>query len=180
MIEDFMRSSMLCRQRCGSRTKPALQTRGTGQEKLAQSDAGWKRQSSQHQLHHSDHLRYLWLLMARCPCQRHHYLRLQWAFLRQEWRGTWNRECWCRVQQRCQGLCAARVQILTPDPMPTATRARFFPGEDPIGRRLGLGREGDPGEYEIVGVSADVKYQRLHDQAYPVAHIAVAQQALKD
>ncbi len=54
---------------------------------------------------------------------------------------------------------------------------RFFPGEDPIGRRLGLGREGDPGEYEIVGVAADVKYQRLHDRAYPVAHVSLAQHA---
>ncbi len=54
---------------------------------------------------------------------------------------------------------------------------RYFPGEDPIGRRLGLGRAGDPAEYEIVGVAANVKYQRLQDDEYAAAHIAVAQHA---
>jgi len=54
---------------------------------------------------------------------------------------------------------------------------RFFSGEEPIGQRLGLGRAGDAGEYEIIGVAADVKYQQLRDQQYPVAHVAVAQHA---
>lgn len=54
---------------------------------------------------------------------------------------------------------------------------RFFPDETPIGQRLGLGQEGDPSEYEIVGVAANVKYQRLADQQYPVAHVALAQHA---
>lgn len=52
---------------------------------------------------------------------------------------------------------------------------RFFPDESPIGHRLGLGREGDPGEYEIVGVAANVKYQQLSDRQYPVAHVALRQ-----
>jgi len=52
---------------------------------------------------------------------------------------------------------------------------RYFPGESPIGHRLGLGREGDPGEYEIVGVAENVKYQRLHDEQFAVAHVALAQ-----
>lgn len=52
---------------------------------------------------------------------------------------------------------------------------RFFPDATPIGQRLGLGAEGDAGEYEIVGVAANVKYQRLADQQYPVAHVALAQ-----
>jgi len=54
---------------------------------------------------------------------------------------------------------------------------RFFPDDNPIGHRIGLGRNGAPGEYEIVGVVADVKYQQLHDRQYPVAHVAVAQGA---
>jgi hypothetical protein len=54
---------------------------------------------------------------------------------------------------------------------------RFFPGESAIGHRLGLGRAGDPDEYEIVGVAADVKYQRLADADHPVAHVAMAQHA---
>jgi predicted permease len=48
---------------------------------------------------------------------------------------------------------------------------RYFAGDNPIGHRLGLGRDGDPSEYEIVGVSADVKYQQLGDEQYPVAHV---------
>jgi hypothetical protein len=52
---------------------------------------------------------------------------------------------------------------------------RYFAGDNPIGHRLGLGRDGDPSEYEIVGVSADVKYQQLGDEQYPVAHVALRQ-----
>ncbi len=40
-----------------------------------------------------------------------------------------------------------------------------------------MGAEGDPGEYEIVGVAANVKYQQLADDHYPVAHVALAQHA---
>jgi predicted permease len=54
---------------------------------------------------------------------------------------------------------------------------RYFPGESPLGKRLGLGRDGAPDEYEVVGVAANVKYQRPHDPWYPVAHVSFAQHA---
>jgi predicted permease len=57
---------------------------------------------------------------------------------------------------------------------------RFFPDESPIGHRIGLGRDGAPDEYEIVGVAADVKYQQLSDRDYAVAHVALAQHADPD
>ncbi|MGD8818348.1 MAG: ABC transporter permease [Acidobacteriota bacterium] len=54
---------------------------------------------------------------------------------------------------------------------------RFFPDESPIGHRIGLGRDGAPDEYEIVGVAANVKYQQLSDRDHAVAHVALAQHA---
>jgi len=54
---------------------------------------------------------------------------------------------------------------------------RFFPDESPLGHRIGLGRDGEPDEYEIVGVVADVKYQQLSDREHAVAHVALAQHA---
>jgi predicted permease len=45
---------------------------------------------------------------------------------------------------------------------------KFFPGEDPIGRRFGSYDKEDIGAYEIVGVVADAKYTHPRDQAEPM------------
>jgi predicted permease len=45
---------------------------------------------------------------------------------------------------------------------------KFFPGEDPIGRRFGSYDKEDVGAYEIVGVVADAKYTHPRDQAEPM------------
>jgi predicted permease len=49
-----------------------------------------------------------------------------------------------------------------------AFAARFFPGQDPIGKRFGLGMNKviEP-EYEIVGVVEDLKYRGLREPIHP-------------
>jgi predicted permease len=56
----------------------------------------------------------------------------------------------------------------------TAAR-RFFPGEDPLGKRWGQSIE-KSGEIEIVGIAADAKYENLRDPAPPTAFRPFAQQ----
>lgn len=56
--------------------------------------------------------------------------------------------------------------------------ARFFPGGDPIGRRLTMGRAGRRRVLEIVAVVADSKYQRLQEAPRSIAYLPVAQQGL--
>jgi predicted permease len=56
----------------------------------------------------------------------------------------------------------------------TAAR-RFWPGQNPVGRRLTLGRAPDEEVREIVGVVRDSKYRRLNDEARPVAYAPFAQ-----
>ncbi len=51
----------------------------------------------------------------------------------------------------------------------------FFPGEDPIGKRLNVGTEQEPDWNQIVGVIGDVKYNGLADEAQPALYLPVAQ-----
>jgi predicted permease len=44
---------------------------------------------------------------------------------------------------------------------------KFFPKQDPIGKHFGFGTNGEAGEFEIVGVVEDVKYQDARGPAYP-------------
>ena len=53
---------------------------------------------------------------------------------------------------------------------------RFFPGEDPIGKRLNLGSDKEPDWNQIVGVVGDVKYNGVADDVQPALYLA-AQQA---
>jgi putative ABC transport system permease protein len=52
---------------------------------------------------------------------------------------------------------------------------RFFPGEDPIGKRLNTGNEQRPIWNEIVGVVGDVKYNGLADEIQPAFYQPLAQ-----
>ena len=52
---------------------------------------------------------------------------------------------------------------------------QFFPGEDPIGKRLNLGSEREPDWNQIVGVIGDVKYNGLADEVQPALYLAAAQ-----
>jgi putative ABC transport system permease protein len=53
---------------------------------------------------------------------------------------------------------------------------QFFPGEDPIGKRLNLGSDKEPDWNQIVGVVGDVKYNGVADNVQPAIYL-VAQQA---
>jgi predicted permease len=44
---------------------------------------------------------------------------------------------------------------------------KFFPKDDPIGKRFGMGDASNSGDYEIVGVVEDAKYQDARAPAYP-------------
>jgi predicted permease len=47
---------------------------------------------------------------------------------------------------------------------------RFFPGENPVGKRLGF-EAAKPAEVEIVGVAADAKYARQRDEVPPTLYL---------
>src|SRR3977135_3442925 len=52
---------------------------------------------------------------------------------------------------------------------------RFFPSEDPLGKRLNLSTEGQPDWYQIIGVVGDVKYNGLADEVQPAIYLAAEQ-----
>jgi putative ABC transport system permease protein len=59
-------------------------------------------------------------------------------------------------------------------------RRRFFPGEDPIGKRLNPnlnpGSEGEPDWTQIVGVVGDVKYNGMADEVQPAIYQPTTQE----
>ena len=52
---------------------------------------------------------------------------------------------------------------------------RFFPNQDPIGHHFGRSEQAHAGDYEIVGISGDVKYQSQSDPPYPMFYIPLLQ-----
>ena len=52
---------------------------------------------------------------------------------------------------------------------------RFFPNEDPIGRRFGMGDVSHGGDYEIVGIVEDAKYQDTRGPAYATFFLPLLQ-----
>jgi len=44
---------------------------------------------------------------------------------------------------------------------------KFFPKEDPLGKHIGMGDASHAGDFEIVGIVEDTKYQDARDSAYP-------------
>jgi putative ABC transport system permease protein len=52
---------------------------------------------------------------------------------------------------------------------------RFFPGEDPIGKRMGLGQGGFRDGAEVIGIVADVRYEAVETPAGPDAYIPLLQ-----
>jgi putative ABC transport system permease protein len=53
----------------------------------------------------------------------------------------------------------------------------FFPGADPIGRLITIGRDRRRKDLQIVGVVGNAKYQTLQEETRRVAYLPVAQQA---
>ena len=70
------------------------------------------------------------------------------------------------------GADAPRVAIIS-----EAMARRFFPGEDPVGKRIELGR---PNAREIVGIAADVKSSRLDGDTGLQTYEPFAQNAVFD
>jgi predicted permease len=52
----------------------------------------------------------------------------------------------------------------------------FFPNQDPIGRRLSVGRDAARQNLEVVGLVRDAKYQRLQESFRRVAYLPFSQQ----
>ena len=52
---------------------------------------------------------------------------------------------------------------------------RFFPNEDPIGQRFGMGDESHASDYEIVGIVEDAKYQDTRGPAYATFFLPLLQ-----
>ena len=54
-------------------------------------------------------------------------------------------------------------------------RRRFFPGEDPVGKRMNLSIVGNPDWTQIVGVVGDVKYNGMTDDVQPAIYQPIEQ-----
>jgi predicted permease len=54
---------------------------------------------------------------------------------------------------------------------------QFFPKDDPIGKRFGLGDPPNAGDFEIVGVVEDAKYQDIREPAYKTFFLPFLQMA---
>jgi predicted permease len=67
---------------------------------------------------------------------------------------------------------APRVAIIN-----DAAVRKFFPNEPPLGRRFGSNPE-KSGEFEIVGVVSDAKYNSLRDEAPPTMYVPYTQNAV--
>jgi len=52
---------------------------------------------------------------------------------------------------------------------------RFWPGEDPIGREIGLGQNGFSEHVEVVGIAGDVRYGEMAAPAKPEAYLSYLQ-----
>jgi predicted permease len=53
--------------------------------------------------------------------------------------------------------------------------ARYYPGQDPIGRHFGIGDVRHAGDYEVVGVVEDAKYKDAKVPAYPTFFLPLLQ-----
>jgi macrolide transport system ATP-binding/permease protein len=54
---------------------------------------------------------------------------------------------------------------------------KFFPKEDPMGRHFGFGDARNAGDFEIVGITQDAKYQDAREPAYPTCFLPFLQMA---
>jgi putative ABC transport system permease protein len=89
---------------------------------------------------------------------------------------------------RVLGIPLRRGRVFTERDIAESTRVtviseemarRYFPGRDPIGRRIKVSGPGLPNNpwYEVIGIVGDVKYTGLQDDHAPVYYRAYAQDA---
>jgi predicted permease len=57
---------------------------------------------------------------------------------------------------------------------------RWFDGENPVGRRFGMGSKSAPLDIEIVGVAKDIKYRDIQERPEPTAYFPYSQGMLQD
>jgi hypothetical protein len=57
---------------------------------------------------------------------------------------------------------------------------RFWPGENPIGKRFGFGQFDPRDATEVVGVAADSKYESLGEDPRPMMYVPLAQQPRRE
>jgi len=65
---------------------------------------------------------------------------------------------------------APRVAVIN-----EALARRFFPGRDPLGHRITIGKAASRKDLEVVGVVQDAKYRSLQEPQRPIAYLAIAQ-----
>lgn len=58
-----------------------------------------------------------------------------------------------------------------------AMARQFWPGEDPIGRRIRIARQGEPAWREIVGIVGNIRHGGLHQEPSPEMYVPYTQQA---
>jgi putative ABC transport system permease protein len=56
-----------------------------------------------------------------------------------------------------------------------ALARKYFPGEDPVGRRIAVEMQENPPMMEIIGVVGDVRYDKLDGELYPMAYETMPQ-----
>ncbi len=59
-----------------------------------------------------------------------------------------------------------------------AMARRYWPGENPLGRRITILRRGEPAFREIVGIVGDIRHAGLHLEAQPEMYVAIGQPLL--
>ncbi|MGH9816009.1 MAG: ADOP family duplicated permease [Candidatus Acidiferrales bacterium] len=59
-----------------------------------------------------------------------------------------------------------------------AMAQRYWPGENPLGRRISILRRGEPAFREIVGIVGDIRHEGLHLEAQPEMYVAIGQPLL--
>ncbi len=57
-----------------------------------------------------------------------------------------------------------------------AMARQFWPGEDPIGRRIRIARQGEPAWREIVGIVGNIRHGGLHQEPPPEMYVPYTQQ----
>jgi predicted permease len=80
-----------------------------------------------------------------------------------------------------RGLTAADIQSAPQVAVVSESMSRhYFPGVDPVGRRIDVGRGGTGGQIEIVGVASDVRYGSLRTPAPRMVYVPAFQRGVEE
>ncbi len=80
-----------------------------------------------------------------------------------------------------RGIAASDHQSAPQVAVVSESMARYyFPGVDPVGRRMDVGRGRTGGQIEVVGVAGDVQYQDLRSPARRIVYVSALQREAED